>query len=66
MTTEDELAKQGYNGFIVKVDQASNAASVAKTIRIPTRLGRPMPRPRSRASWPSSISSAWCWAVSAG
>jgi len=35
----DELAKQGYNSFIVKVDEASNAATVAKTIRNTYKVG---------------------------
>jgi ABC-type antimicrobial peptide transport system permease subunit len=39
VTVEDELAKQGYNSFIVKVDQASNAAMVAKNIRNQFKVG---------------------------
>ncbi len=35
----DELAKQGYNSYIVKVDQSSNAAAVAKTIRNTYKIG---------------------------
>jgi ABC-type antimicrobial peptide transport system permease subunit len=36
---EDELAKQGYNSMIVKVDQSSNAAAVAKTIKNTYKVG---------------------------
>lgn len=36
---EDTLATQGYNDFIVKVDETSNAAGVAKTIRSTYRVG---------------------------
>ncbi len=36
---EDELAKQGYNAYIVKVDQSSNAAAVAKAIRDTYKVG---------------------------
>jgi len=39
VTVEDELAKQGYNSYIVKVDQSSNAAAVAKTIRTTYKVG---------------------------
>jgi putative ABC transport system permease protein len=39
ITTEDFLAKQGYNSYIVKVDQSSNAAAVAKTIRNTYKVG---------------------------
>jgi len=35
----DELAKQGYNSFIVKADQATNAAAVAKNIRTSYKVG---------------------------
>ena len=35
----DELAKQGYSEYIVKVDQSSNAATVAKTIRNAYKVG---------------------------
>ncbi len=35
----DELAKQGYNSFVVKADEASNAATVAKTIRDTYKVG---------------------------
>jgi ABC-type antimicrobial peptide transport system permease subunit len=35
----DELAKQGYNAFIVKVDESSNAAGVAKSIRETYKVG---------------------------
>lgn len=37
--TTDELAKQGYNSFIVKVDQSSNAAAVAKNIKNKYKVG---------------------------
>lgn len=39
VTVTDELAKQGYNSFIVKVDQSSNAASVAKAIKDTYKVG---------------------------
>jgi putative ABC transport system permease protein len=39
VTVSDELAKQGYSSFIVKVDQASNASAVAKTIRNTYKVG---------------------------
>jgi len=39
VTVEDQLAKQGYSSFIVKVDQSSNAAAVAKTIRDTYKVG---------------------------
>lgn len=39
VATEDELAKQGYNSFIVKVDQSSNAVAVAKTIKNTYKVG---------------------------
>jgi ABC-type antimicrobial peptide transport system permease subunit len=39
VTVTDELAKQGYNSLIVKVDQSSNAAAVAKTIRDSYKVG---------------------------
>ncbi len=39
VTTEDELAKQGYNSYIVKVDESSNAAAVAKAIRTNYKIG---------------------------
>ncbi|HSX05242.1 MAG TPA: ABC transporter permease [Candidatus Saccharimonadales bacterium] len=39
VTVEDELAKQGYSSFIVKVDQSSNAAAVAKTIKNTYKVG---------------------------
>ncbi|HSX43554.1 MAG TPA: ABC transporter permease [Candidatus Saccharimonadales bacterium] len=39
VTVEDELAKQGYQSFIVKVDQSSNAAAVAKVIRSTYKVG---------------------------
>ena len=35
----DELAKQGYNSLIVKADQATNAAAVAKNIRTSYKVG---------------------------
>ncbi len=35
----DELAKQGYNSFIVKVDQASHAAETATNIRNQYKVG---------------------------
>jgi len=37
--TSDELAKQGYNDFIVKVDETSNAKGVAKAIRDTYHVG---------------------------
>lgn len=39
LVVTDELAKQGYSSLIVKVDQASNAASVAKTIKNKYKVG---------------------------
>ncbi|HSX16295.1 MAG TPA: ABC transporter permease [Candidatus Saccharimonadales bacterium] len=39
VTVVDELAKQGYNSFVVKADEASNAASVAKTIKDTYKVG---------------------------
>jgi cell division protein FtsX len=39
LTVTDELATQGYNALIVKVDQSSNAAMVAKTIRNKYKVG---------------------------
>jgi putative ABC transport system permease protein len=36
---EDELAKQGYSSYIVKVDQSSNAAAVAKAIKSQYKVG---------------------------
>ena len=39
LTTSDELAKNGYSSLIVKVDQASNAAAVAKDIRDTYNVG---------------------------
>lgn len=39
LTVTDELATQGYNALIVKVDQSSNAATVAKTIRNKYNVG---------------------------
>jgi len=39
LTTVDMLAKNGYNSFVVKVDKASNAASVAKDIRSTYKVG---------------------------
>lgn len=39
LTVSDELAKNGYNSFIVKVDQASNAAAVAKDIKNTYKVG---------------------------
>jgi putative ABC transport system permease protein len=39
VTVSDELAKQGYSSLIVKVDQSSNAANVAKMIRTSYRVG---------------------------
>lgn len=35
----DMIAEQGYSDFVVKVDQASNAAAVAKTIRNSYKVG---------------------------
>jgi len=35
----DELAKQGYSSFVVKADEASNAAAVAKSIRTTYKVG---------------------------
>ncbi|HSX30314.1 MAG TPA: ABC transporter permease [Candidatus Saccharimonadales bacterium] len=39
VVVEDELAKQGYSSFIVKVDESSNAASVAKAIKNTYKVG---------------------------
>ena len=39
VTVEDELAKQGYNSFMVKVDQSSNAAGVAQAIKQNYKVG---------------------------
>lgn len=39
VSVTDELAKQGYNSFIVKVDQSSNAAAVAKNIKATYKVG---------------------------
>lgn len=39
LVTSDNLAKNGYNSFIVKVDKSSNAAAVAKTIRDKYKVG---------------------------
>jgi putative ABC transport system permease protein len=39
LTVTDELATQGYNALIVKVDQSSNASAVAKTIRNKYKVG---------------------------
>lgn len=39
LTVSDELAKQGYNSLIVKVDKASNAAAVAKDLKNKYRVG---------------------------
>jgi putative ABC transport system permease protein len=39
LVVTDELAKQGYGSLIVKVDQSSNAAAVAKTIKHKYRVG---------------------------
>jgi ABC-type antimicrobial peptide transport system permease subunit len=39
VSVTDELAKQGYNGFIVKVDESSNAAAVAKNIKNTYKVG---------------------------
>jgi putative ABC transport system permease protein len=39
LTVTDELAKQGYNSLIAKVDQASNATATAKEIRNQFRVG---------------------------
>jgi len=39
VVVEDELAKQGYSSYIVKVDQSSNAAAVAKSIRNTYKVG---------------------------
>ncbi len=39
VTVTDELAKQGYSSFIVKADESSNAASIAKTIRNTYKVG---------------------------
>ena len=39
LTTTDELAKNGYSSLIVKVDQASNAAAVAKDLRDTYKVG---------------------------
>jgi putative ABC transport system permease protein len=39
LTVSNELAKNGYSSFIVKADQASNAASVAKDLRGTYKVG---------------------------
>lgn len=39
LTVTDELAKNGYSSLIVKVDQSSNASSVAKQIRNQFKVG---------------------------
>jgi hypothetical protein len=39
LVVSDELAKQGYNSFVVKVDESSNAVSVAKAIRNKYKVG---------------------------
>jgi ABC-type antimicrobial peptide transport system permease subunit len=39
LTVTDELAKNGYSALIVQADQASNAASVARTIRDQYKVG---------------------------
>ena len=39
LTTVDNLAKNGYNSFIVKVDKSSNAAAVAKDLRNTYKVG---------------------------
>lgn len=39
ITADDMIAKQGYNSFIVKVDESSNAAAVAKAIRDTYKVG---------------------------
>ncbi len=39
LVVTDELAQQGYNSLIVKVDEASNAASVAKSIKSTFHVG---------------------------
>ncbi len=39
LVTVDMLAKNGYNSFVVKVDQSSNAAAVAKNIRNTYKVG---------------------------
>jgi putative ABC transport system permease protein len=39
IAVSDELAKQGYNSYIVKVDQSSNAAAVAKTLSTKYKVG---------------------------
>jgi len=39
VSVSDELAKQGYSSFIVKVDESSNAAAVAKNIRNTYKVG---------------------------
>lgn len=39
LTVTDELAKNGYSSLMVKVDQASNASAVAKTIRNQFKVG---------------------------
>jgi putative ABC transport system permease protein len=39
LVVSDELAKNGYNSLIVKVDQTSNAAAVAKDIRTTFKVG---------------------------
>jgi ABC-type antimicrobial peptide transport system permease subunit len=39
IAVSDELAKQGYNSYIVKVDQSSNAAAVAKALSTKYKVG---------------------------
>jgi ABC-type antimicrobial peptide transport system permease subunit len=39
LNTVDMLAKNGYNSYLVKVDEASNAAAVAKNIRDTYKIG---------------------------
>lgn len=39
LTTTDQLAQQGYIEFVVKADQTSNAAAVAKNIRNTFKVG---------------------------
>jgi hypothetical protein len=39
LVVTDELAKQGYSSLIVKVDQSSNAAAVAKAIKSKYKVG---------------------------
>lgn len=39
ITVSDQLARQGYNSYVVKVDEASNAAGAAKAIRNKHKVG---------------------------